>query len=114
MKKEVLRKVSIKEKKDNSTYFVEDIFSSEKLIMKLTGKMRMNYIRLSMDDIVYMVLPNKDSIEGTAIFEKYICLHNEDSELCQQKRKIESIEKTKNENNSHWQRKNKKANLENN
>ncbi len=90
---QVLRKVLVKEKKDNATYLVEDFFNSKKLILKISGKMRMHYINISIGEIVYMVLPDELSKEGQLIFEKYICLYNESSDLCQQKRKIESREK---------------------
>ena len=93
IKEAVLRKVCILEKKDNTSYFAEDIFTGEKLLAILSGKMRMNYIRILSGDIVYIVLPNKSSTEGRLIFEKYICLNAWDSDLCKQKREIERREK---------------------
>ncbi|MGB0864508.1 MAG: hypothetical protein ACPG19_10490 [Saprospiraceae bacterium] len=93
MNKDVLKKVSIKKRKGNGSFWVEDIFSLEELIMNIPGKLRMNYINFSVNEMVYMVTPNEDSKEGKYVIEKYICFRAENSELCQQKRKIEILEK---------------------
>ena len=86
--KEVLKKVVVTEIKANATYLVKDILTSEQLTMTITGKMRMNDIKILVDDIVYMILPNITFKTGTYSHTKYLS-----SDLSQQKQEIEEREK---------------------
>ena len=71
-KNEILKKVRVTKQEAPSTFYVEDLFDSEELIMKIPGKLRMNYIRILIGDILYLVLPSSSSKEGKVISEKYI------------------------------------------
>lgn len=51
----MLRKGIIQEKIDNAEYSVMDIFDEEVFAMRISGKQRMNYIRLEKGDEVYFV-----------------------------------------------------------
>ena len=99
MEREILKKVSIKERNYDQTstlsYLVEDVLSAEKLTMVVPGKMRMNYFKISVGDVLYMVLPDENSKVGKLVYQKYICLHAEKSDLCRQKREIDALEKIK-------------------
>ncbi len=96
MNSEILKKVVVCDVIDAATYGVADILNGEKFTLKIKGKMRMNYIRLDKGNVVYMVLPNGETKEGRAIFEKYICLGNTPSNLCLQKMEIDRLEKEMN------------------
>ena len=87
----ILKKVRVETKQSHALYQVVDIFDGTIFTMTL-GKLALNYINLSQGTLVYLVLPETDAKEGQMVVEKYLCLHGEDVDLCQQKKAIERRE----------------------
>lgn len=94
MEQQILKKVIVKQiQQNNYLYLVEDIFTKEEFMMKIVGKSRITYWNISVGDALYMVLYFGKNKPGHFIPSKYICLHNEATDLCQQKQAIEAQER---------------------
>lgn len=51
-----LRIVQIVQESDRGIYLSEDVFTEEKIIVKLTSKQKMNYVKLPIESSVYAVI----------------------------------------------------------
>lgn len=56
-----LRLVKIKEDLGNAKYISEDVFSQERIEVFITGKLRMNYIKLPIESVIYIVTSWRNS-----------------------------------------------------
>jgi len=92
IQRETLKKICVLSQINSSEYLVEDIFIKDRIVMKIRGKMRMNFIKILPGTKAYMVLPSADELKGYLVYEKYICMGNTISYLCNQKRLIDKLE----------------------
>lgn len=90
---EILRKVKVLRKVSSTEYEAQDVLNEELVSVLIKGKLRMNYIKLAVNQTVFIVARAEAPQTGTLIVEKYICLHNPESDLCLQKRAIEQQER---------------------
>jgi len=56
-----LRLVKIKEDLGRGIYASEDVFSQERIEVSISGKLRMNYIKLPIESVIYIVTIWRDS-----------------------------------------------------
>ena len=88
----ILRKVRILKEISSAIYEGVDVLDGSVVTVMIKGKMRMNYIKLLPNDIVYIVANSEEPTIGQLIYEKYICLHNPNADLCLQKKAINEKE----------------------
>ncbi len=78
-----LRKVTITQQLSHAAYEGRDLLDGSIVQVVITGKLRMNYIKLALGAEVYVVATDQASKTGRLVIEKYICLGHPQSDLCQ-------------------------------
>lgn len=81
-----LKIVKVKENLGKGEYLAQDVFSQEKITIKLTGKQRMNYSKLGINTDVYISVQNSDFDNAKFIIWKY----NTNVSIEKQKKELES------------------------
>ena len=66
---------------DTLTFLVKDILSEEEVTVTMSGKMRMNYIRLKVGQLIYFQMSPYDLTRGRVAYKRSLSLWKENLDL---------------------------------
>ena len=90
--KQELKIVRIKEDLGKGKYLTEDAFNEEKIIVKLSGKLRMHYVQIPIETFIYAIVTNLDTENARYIhtWKNTASLTNEETLLDKQREILDS------------------------